>query len=186
VLIDVTPLSLGIEQIGGVMDPVIPRGTVIPAKKSKMYTTTVDRQPAIGFPVFEGERPLTKDNHKLGSFRLSVPPAKKGVPAIKVTFELDENSILTVTAFDEATKKKNSITITNEKGRLTQEEIERMVAEAEKYAEEDKKTKEALEAKRQLESYISQMSSSISEKGTLHANLPKEDLTSINDALSDT
>lgn len=105
--------------IGGAMDIVVPRGTVIPTKKTSDYTTTRDSQSTIAFPVFEGERALTKDNHKLGKFTLNIPPAKKGVPKIDVTFEIDENSILTVTAVDTATKKKNSITITNEKGRLT-------------------------------------------------------------------
>jgi heat shock protein 5 len=157
-LIDVTPLSLGIQIEGGRMSNIIPRGTVIPAQKSSVYTTSHDSQTHVSFPVFEGERPLTKDNHKLGEFSLTdIPPAGKGVPQFEVTFKIDENSIMTVTAVDKGTNKKESITITNEKGRLSKEEIEAMIKDSEKYAEEDKRTKERLDAKHSMDNYIESM-----------------------------
>jgi len=137
--IDVTPLSLGIETVGGVMSKIIPRGTVIPSKKSQTFTTTKDQQSNVAIAVFEGERALVKDNHQLGKFDVNgIPPAPRGVPQLEVTFEIDENSILTVSATDKGTGKSETISITNDKGRLTQEEIEKMVADAEKFAEEDK------------------------------------------------
>jgi len=124
-LIDVTPLTLGIETVGGVMTKVIPRGTVIPAKKSQVFTTYQDQQTTVSIKVYEGERALVKDNHNLGKFDLGgIPPAPKGVPQIEVTFEIDENSIMTVSASDKGTGKSETITITNDKGRLTKEEIE--------------------------------------------------------------
>jgi len=112
----------------------------------------------VGFPVFEGERPMTKDNHKLGEFSLTdIPPAGKGVPQFEVTFKIDENSILTVTAIDKGTNKKESITITNEKGRLSKDEIEQMIKDSEKYAEEDKRLKERLDARHSMDNYIDSM-----------------------------
>lgn len=134
--IDVTPLTLGIETVGGVMSKIIPRGTVIPSIKTQTFTTNYDQQPTATIAVFEGERALVKDNHLLGKFDLNgIPPAARGVPQIDVTFEIDENSILTVSAHEKGTDKKETISITNDKGRLTKEEIERMVADAEKFAE---------------------------------------------------
>jgi len=132
VLLNVTPLSLGIETVGGVMNTIISRGTVIPAKKSQVYSTHQDQQTQVTISVFEGERSLVKDNHKLGQFDLSgIPPAQRGVPQIEVTFDIDADNILTVTAVEKGTGKEKVISITNDAGRLTEAEIERMIREAE-------------------------------------------------------
>merc|ERR1719454_1166480 len=184
--IDVTPLTLGIETVGGVMTKIIPRGTVIPSKKTQQFTTHQDQQTTVTISVYEGERALVKDNHELGKFDMTgIPPAARGVPKIDVTFEIDENSILTVSAHEQGTGKSESISITNDKGRLTKEEIERMVADAEKFADQDKELKEKIDAKHQLENYIYQMRNTIDDKEKLADKLDESDKNSISEALSE-
>jgi len=187
VLLDVCPLTLGIETVGGIMSKIIPRNSVVPTKKSQIFSTAADNQETVSIQIYEGERPMTKDNHLLGKFDLTgIPPAARGVPQLEVTFEIDVNGILRVSAEDKGTGNKEKIEIKNDANRLTPEEIEEMLAKADMMKEEDEKVAKRATAKVELESYVYRLKNEVADEEKLGGKLDDEEKETINDGIEST